>query len=117
LASANLAATCEATVAGLRAGLNLEQMIDVINVSTGASFMSAHVFPENVIPQTFDSGFAGTLLFKDLKLYAESIENINAPYEISHTSLSLWEDFIKENPNGDVSEMFKFLNQEQVNIK
>jgi 3-hydroxyisobutyrate dehydrogenase len=117
LAGAVLAATCEAVVSGMRAGLDLRQMIDVINVSTGSSFMSTHVFPESVFPGTFDTGFSGALLSKDLNLYAESIKTKNIPHEIGDTVVQLWNRFEINNPNTDVSYMFKYLMERSMEVK
>jgi 3-hydroxyisobutyrate dehydrogenase len=117
LAGAVMATTCEAVVTGLRAGLDLKQMIDVINVSTGSNFMSEKVFPESVIPGKFDTAFSGALLSKDLNLYADSIEGEDAPRNVSNPVVKLWNDFERENPNKDVSYMFKYLQEQTLEVK
>ncbi|MGY4691429.1 NAD(P)-dependent oxidoreductase [Salibacterium sp. K-3] len=116
LASSILAATSEAAAAGVKAGLDMKQMIEIINVSTGSSFMSKHVFMESVIPGSFDAGFASSLLLKDLKLYGESIGE-DTPSDIFQTALSMWEEFEDAHPDSDVSEIYKHLLNENVSAE
>ncbi|MBX5437301.1 MAG: NAD(P)-dependent oxidoreductase [Alicyclobacillaceae bacterium] len=112
LAGTVLAATCEAVVAGTRAGLDLRQMVDILNVSTGMSFMTRHVFPESVIPGTFDTGFAARLLYKDLALYAEETANLKVPRAIMETSLQIWRAFLDTfSGGGDVAHLYKYLGE------
>ncbi|MFZ4452713.1 NAD(P)-dependent oxidoreductase [Salibacterium aidingense] len=116
LASSILAATSEAAAAGVHAGLDLKQMIEIINVSTGSSFMSNNVFMESVIPEKFDAGFSSSLLLKDLKLYGDSIEQ-ETPADLFRVVLSLWEEFEETQPNTDVSQMYKYLLNKRVPAK
>ncbi len=64
---------------GERAGLDPKLMIDVLNVSTGASSATRDKWPRSVLPRTFDYGFATALAFKDLRLCLEEAEAMGVP--------------------------------------
>ena len=58
LAATALAMTAEAVVMGVKAGLDPEVMIDVLNAGSGGTHASRDKFPRAVLPRTFDYGFA-----------------------------------------------------------
>ena len=64
-----LAATAEVMVAGKKAGLDLAQLLDVINTSTGVSFASLSRFPHIIRGDYLEGGLTGRLMAKDLRLY------------------------------------------------
>ncbi|MGH8258615.1 MAG: NAD(P)-dependent oxidoreductase [Steroidobacteraceae bacterium] len=71
LAGAAFAAACEALLAGKRFGLDPTTMIDVLNASTGRSWVTELVMKEQVIQARHSSGFALGLLAKDVKIAAD----------------------------------------------
>jgi 3-hydroxyisobutyrate dehydrogenase len=109
LAGSVLTVTTEALVAGLKAGLDLKQMIDVINVSTGQNFMTSHVYPESVLTDQFDSGFMNSLLLKDLSLYAEMVNEHGWPDILCSRVLSQWKQFERDWPAKDVTHLFNYV--------
>jgi 3-hydroxyisobutyrate dehydrogenase len=52
-------------------------MVDVLNASTGRSFITELVAKEHVIPERFATGFALGLLAKDVRIAAELGEDID----------------------------------------
>jgi len=70
-AAAAYAAAAEALIAGRRFGLDPARMVDVLNASTGRTFMSEIALPQQVLTRRFASGFAVGLLAKDVKIAAE----------------------------------------------
>lgn len=74
LSATALAATSEAVVMGVKAGIDPAVMIDVINTGSGRNSASQDKFPRSILPRTFDFGFATGLLYKDLKLCMEEAE-------------------------------------------
>ena len=64
-----LAATAEVMVAGKKAGLDLAQLLEVINTSTGVSFASLNRFPHIIRGDYLEGGLTGRLMAKDLRLY------------------------------------------------
>ena len=79
LAAAALAVSSEAMVMGVKAGLDPQTMINVINVSSGRNSAIQDKFPRAILPRTFDFGFATGLSFKDVRLCVEEAEAMGIP--------------------------------------
>lgn len=62
------AATAEALVLGVKAGVDVETMAEVVGVSSGASWQLANQFPLRAFNGSFKPGFMTDLLHKDLGL-------------------------------------------------
>ncbi len=70
-AAAAYAAAAEALIAGRRFGLDPARMVEVLNASTGRSFISEIALPQQVLTGRFASGFTLGLLAKDVKIASE----------------------------------------------
>jgi 3-hydroxyisobutyrate dehydrogenase-like beta-hydroxyacid dehydrogenase len=68
LSATAMAATSEAMVIGVKAGLDPRVMLDVINAGSGRNTATEHKFSRAVLPGTFDLGFSNGLMMKDVKL-------------------------------------------------
>jgi 3-hydroxyisobutyrate dehydrogenase-like beta-hydroxyacid dehydrogenase len=79
LAAAALAVSSEVMVMGVKAGLDPQMMIDVINVSSGRNSAIQDKFPRAILPRTFDFGFATALSFKDVRLCLDEAEAMGIP--------------------------------------
>lgn len=79
LAAAALAVSSEVMVMGVKAGLDPQTMIDVINVSSGRNASLQDKFPRAVLTRTFDYGFTTGLSFKDVRLCVEEAEAMGVP--------------------------------------
>ncbi|HEX4008832.1 MAG TPA: NAD(P)-dependent oxidoreductase [Solirubrobacteraceae bacterium] len=75
LAASAFVATSQAIIAGREFGLAPEVMVDVINTSTGRSFISELVMP-TVLSEEFDTGFALGLLAKDVRIAQDLIADV-----------------------------------------
>src|SRR4051794_12751648 len=71
IAAATFAASAEALLIGQRFGLDPATMFDIINVSTGRSFVSEMVMKEHVVTGKFATGFTVGLLAKDVAIAAD----------------------------------------------
>ncbi len=80
-AAAGYAAMAEALVPGRGFGLTPSTMVEIVNESTGRSFVSDVVFREEVITGRYATGFALGLLAKDVTIAAGLAEDsdIDAP--------------------------------------
>ena len=67
----SLAATAEAMVAGRKAGLDLRQLLDVLNTSSGVNFATLNRFPRIVEGDYLEGGLTSNLMAKDLMLYLD----------------------------------------------
>jgi 3-hydroxyisobutyrate dehydrogenase len=72
----NLAATAEVMVAARRAGLDLPQLLDVINTSSGVNFASLERFPKIVKGDYLEGGLTVDLMAKDILLYLELMREL-----------------------------------------
>lgn len=109
LSATALAATSEAVLFGCKAGLDMEQVVDVINVSSGRNTASTDKFPKSIISQTYDYGFAAALMSKDVDLYRQSVEAASTPHDMGETIALLWRDFVAAFPDKDSTYIYKYL--------
>jgi 3-hydroxyisobutyrate dehydrogenase-like beta-hydroxyacid dehydrogenase len=72
----SLAATAEVMVAGRKAGLDLRQLLEVLNTSTGVNFATLNRFPRIVEGDYLEGGLTGNLMAKDLMLYLELVREL-----------------------------------------
>lgn len=96
MAATALAATAEVMVMGVKAGLNPNVMIDVLNAGSGGTHASRDKFPRAVLPRTFDYGFATGLMVKDVRLYLREAEALGAPTPIAQAITRLWESVLEQ---------------------
>ena len=72
-------ATSEAMTMSGKAGLPPEAMLQILNNGTGRNFATMHVFPEAVLPGTFDVGATIEILMKDVDLAIAQGEELGVP--------------------------------------
>jgi len=66
-------------VMGVKAGLDPEVMIEVINAGSGRNTATEAKFTRAVFPRTFDFGFTNGLMYKDVRLCLEEAEALGVP--------------------------------------
>ena len=71
VAAGNYGVLTEALMVAARYGIDQETLVDIINVSTGQSFISSVVMKKFVVPKTYNTGFKIGLLAKDAHIAAE----------------------------------------------
>jgi 3-hydroxyisobutyrate dehydrogenase-like beta-hydroxyacid dehydrogenase len=79
LSATAVAASSEAVVMGVKAGLDPEVMIEVINAGSGRNTATEAKFTRAVFPRTFDFGFTNGLMYKDVRLCLEEAEALGVP--------------------------------------
>jgi 3-hydroxyisobutyrate dehydrogenase len=110
LSAANLAVAAEAVIAGQRFGLDPATMISILNASTGRNTGTDSKFPNNVLPRTFDSGFALGLMAKDLRLALEVARSSGAPAGLLEATAQMWAAAEQQLGGGaDNTEVVKYL--------
>jgi 3-hydroxyisobutyrate dehydrogenase-like beta-hydroxyacid dehydrogenase len=110
-AAAALAATCEATVFGAWLGLDLATMVAVLNVSSGRSAASEDKFPRSILPRSYDYGFAGALMTKDVALYLESAASAGVPHALADAVGALWQRFNAAHPEADFTAIHRYFEE------
>jgi len=109
--AAAMAATAEATVFGARLGLDLHMMVDVLNAGSGRSTASDDKFPRSVIPRTYDFGFAGTLMTKDVTLYQASAAEAGVPHALADAVTAVWQRFNAADPGADFTAIHRYFDR------
>jgi 3-hydroxyisobutyrate dehydrogenase-like beta-hydroxyacid dehydrogenase len=112
LAATGLIATCEAVAMGVKAGLDADVMIDVLNAGSGGTNASRDKFPRSILPRTFDYGFATGLMVKDVRLYLDEAKALGVSMEVAEAVARLWEVVIDElGPDSDFTAAIKPIEQ------
>lgn len=71
VAASNFGVMAEAMIVAEKYGIDPAMLVDIVNVSTGQSFISSIVMKKHVVTGTFDTGFKLGLLAKDAAIAAE----------------------------------------------
>ena len=82
-AAATYAATAEALSMGKRFGLDPAQMVEILNRSTGRSFVSELVMKDHVVTGAYATGFALALLTKDAGIAARLADELELDAPVS----------------------------------
>lgn len=69
--ASNYAVLAEALIVAARYGIDQKMLVDIVNTSTGQSFVSTVVMKQFVIPKTYNTGFKVGLISKDATIAAE----------------------------------------------
>ncbi|KAA2213188.1 NAD(P)-dependent oxidoreductase [Pseudoroseomonas oryzae] len=83
LYATSMIASCEALVYGVKAGLDAQTMLDVLNVSSGRSYATLERIPQCVLDRSFPVRFTTALLHKDIKMCLEEAERIGVPMMVN----------------------------------
>lgn len=103
--------TSEALAFGSAHGLSTEQMIDVINASSGRTQRSEVVFPNSIIPETYDHGATGEIVKKDVGLFVEAAKQSGSSTRVAEVVDRLYDDFIRDHPTTDYSYVHKYIEE------
>ncbi len=91
VAGTTFAVLAEALLAARRFGLNEATLIEMMDVSTGHSFMTQHVAKQHVISGQYATGFAIGLLAKDMKIANGMASALDLDAPLMRLSLQRWE--------------------------
>lgn len=91
LLGCNMAAISEALALGVKSGLNVEKMYEIIKVSSGASYALDAKVPAFIMERNFKPGFAIDLQYKDLELAIETGKSQNVPMPLTTLSQQVFE--------------------------
>jgi 3-hydroxyisobutyrate dehydrogenase-like beta-hydroxyacid dehydrogenase len=110
LSATATAATSEAVVLGVKAGLDPRVMIDVINAGSGRTTASEDKFPRAILPRSFDYGFALGLMTKDVRLCIEEAEALGVPMWIGQAVKQMWlYGLAQGGPEQDFTELIRHI--------
>jgi 3-hydroxyisobutyrate dehydrogenase-like beta-hydroxyacid dehydrogenase len=112
LSATALAATSEAIAFGTSVGLDMGTMLEVLNSSSGQSSATSDKFVNHVLTGRYASGFANSLMAKDLRLYLEAIGEQAAPSVLGKVTASVWERFATDDPGVDFTRIYPFVSEQ-----
>jgi 3-hydroxyisobutyrate dehydrogenase-like beta-hydroxyacid dehydrogenase len=102
-----MAATAEALVVGVKAGLDPQLMLNVLNTGTGKNSATEVKFPKAVLPRTFNYGATNTTVDKDLLLFLDEAGRMKLQTPIARNLSDLWHGWAKEHPSDDITTITK----------
>jgi 3-hydroxyisobutyrate dehydrogenase len=111
LSATALAATSEAIAFGQSVGLDMATMLDVLNASSGQSAATTDKFPHHVLTERYASGFANSLMAKDLRLYLSAVEAEGGPSTLGEVTAAVWERFAAAEPGADFTRIYPFVRE------
>jgi 3-hydroxyisobutyrate dehydrogenase-like beta-hydroxyacid dehydrogenase len=112
LSATAMAATSEAMVMGVKAGLDPSVMIEVINAGSGLNTASRDKFPRAILPRTFDYGFTNALMYKDVKLCLDEAEGMGVPMWVGSMVRQLFQlANTQQGPDADFTTIVKCVEQ------
>lgn len=82
LSATALAATSEALVMGIKAGLDPEIMLQAINIGSGRNSATLQKFPDHALTGKYDFGAAVDILAKDVDLALSEGEALGVPMQV-----------------------------------
>ena len=112
MAAAAVVITSEAMAMGVKAGLDAQVLLDIINISSGRNTASEDKFPRSVLPGTFDFGFTTGLSYKDVRLCVDEAEAMGVPMIVgAAVRQMLAVTQAKYGPNSDVTTIAKVVEE------
>ena len=105
-------ATAEALVVGKRYGLDPAVMVDVLNQSTGGSWITQTHFHQRIFNRSFDDPFKLELMRKDVGIAVQLAQQTATPMPMAGLGQQLWRmaDHAA-GPGASVSELVRWVEQ------
>lgn len=110
MSASHLWVTSEAMLTGMAFGLDPEVMLAAINRSSGRSGSTEHKWPNFIVGETYDSGFALALMLKDMKIATGLADRLGIPHTVSDVVVEHWSAASTElGPSADHTEVARWL--------
>ena len=90
ISATNMVSAYEALVLGAKAGLDPDQMVDIINVSTGRNSATVDKVPKAILPGTFDYGASIRTIHKDVSIGLEEAQALGVPMWLGQSMRQAW---------------------------
>ncbi len=112
MSATHLWITGEAMVAGERFGLRPEVMLEVFNSSSGKSGSTENKWPNFVLTETYNTGFALRLMLKDMRIATALAEAQGTPIALGEEAVALWAKASDDLPaTADHTEVARWLEE------
>ena len=108
--SMNFVAVTEGLAIGKRYGLDPAAMVDVLDQSTGASWISRTHIHQRVLSRSFDDPFKLALMLKDIGIATQLARSVDVPAPLSALNQELWRAAAADAaPDASVSELARWI--------
>jgi len=105
-----LAMSCEAMVAGVKAGLDPDLMIAAINAGSGRNTATLDKIPRTVLTRSFDFGFPISGALKDIGLAVDECQALGVPMWVGAAVRQLWQYACAQGePGRDMTTLITYL--------
>ncbi|NWJ48965.1 MAG: NAD(P)-dependent oxidoreductase [Chloroflexi bacterium] len=88
------AACGEALAMGVKAGVEVEKIAEIVTNSSGSNWQLANAFPRNVFSGAFKPGFFTELMYKDVGLALQLAEQVGTPATMAQLARGMFESAI-----------------------
>jgi len=106
-------ATAEGLVIGKRYGLDPAAMVEVLNESTGMSWISQNHIAQRVLSRSFDDPFKLELMLKDVAIANTLARETGSSVPIAGLGQQLWQAAARAaGPGASVSELVRWVEQQ-----
>lgn len=95
ISAAGMMAACEATVVGVKAGLDARTLLDAINAGSGRNAATQDKFPRAILPGSFDYGGPLGLMLKDLSLFIDQAHEAGLSGGMAQATLAAWSEAVR----------------------
>ena len=109
LSATAMAATSEAMAFATTVGLDMQTVLDVVNRSTGQNTASRDKFPQRVVTESYDGGFAAAMMAKDVRLYLEEVGKAGSASVLATEIEALWSAFDSSANGADFTRIYPFV--------
>lgn len=112
LAANGLVAAAEAMLVGRKFGIDPTTLLSVINASSGRNQATETKYEKFVLSGTFDSGFAATLMRKDIGIALDLARSQDISTVLGDTLGKIWETAVDGlAPGADQTEVVRYLEE------
>ena len=110
ITSMTFMATTEGLTIGKQYGLDPDVMTDVLNVSTGMSWISQTHIRQRITSRKFDDAFKLDLMVKDIGIAMKLASSLGLPLPLSGVGQQLWKAAARFAPEGSsISDMVRWV--------
>jgi len=110
ITAVTFSATMEGLVIGKRFGLDPAAMVDVLDESTGSSWITKNHIRQRVLSRSFDDPFKLDLMLKDMGIALQLAHDAQLPLPLSGLSQQLWRGAaLAAGPGASVSELARWI--------
>jgi 3-hydroxyisobutyrate dehydrogenase len=112
ITAVTLLATAEGLTIGKKFGLDPEVMVDVLNVSTGGSWVARTHIKQRITNRKFDDPFKLGLMVKDIEIAMKLARDLDLPLKLTSLNEALWTEAREhEGAEMSVSNLVRWLEQ------